>query len=469
MKKMKKKIHFLLFIVFLCNMYLYAARNSNDSLAKITIKAKDYKNKCIFFYLYPTNNPSVNIDSNGYGEIQVPLKKTMFLGFGTKDSIFFNLLLEPGYDVTYLIDNGNVKIYGNGSHPNKYLLKVQNSLNNISNTIKKIDDTDVFIDFMNSSDIQLNNYHKKFTDSIQLSPHIAYILKKCINAKLLLEKQTFLFAVDAKYIDSLDLENKLNLINNEIFKDSILFNTACLHFSDFLRYNFDRTIGRNKIYIKCPNPNVYPILKFHEIYKSDKYSEKIKEYLFYANLSEDLSIFGINSTIENLIVVFNQLYPKSKYNFYLKRDLENLKNLSKANIAPNFEGKTPTGKLISLKDFKGKVLFIDVWATWCTPCVKELPYTHKLKEYFKSNNQVEILYISIDSEIGRWKSFLKKNKQLDGIHININDSIFSNSYKITGIPRYILIDKQGKFIDAFCSKPSNGEIEDKIKKALLSN
>jgi thiol-disulfide isomerase/thioredoxin len=466
---MKKKIYLLLFIVFSCNMFLCAARNSNDSLAKITIKAKKYKNKCIFFYYYHTNNPSVTLDSNGYGEIQVSVKKTMFLSFGTKDSLYFNLLLEPGYDITYLIDNGNVKIYGNGSHPNNYLLKVKNSLNNISKTIKKIDDTDVFIDFMNSSDIQLNNFHKKFTDSIQLSPKIAFILKKCIDANMLLEKQTFLFAVDAKHIDSLDLESKLNLINNEIFSDTTLFNTACLHFLDFLRYNFDRTIGRNKIYIKCPNSNVYPILKFHEIYRSSKYSEKIKEYLFYTNLAEDLSVFGINSTIENLIEVFHQLYPESKSYAFLIRDMAKLKNLSKANIAPSFEGKTCTGKLISLKDFKGKVLFIDVWATWCTPCVKELPYTHKLKEYFKSNNQVEILYVSIDSEIGRWKSFLEKNKQLDGLHINIDDPTFSESYKITGIPRYILIDKQGKIIDAFCSKPSNGEMEEIISKALLVN
>lgn len=466
---MKKKIHLLLFIVFLCNMNLCAAGNFNDSVAKITIKAKDYKNKCIFFYYYHANNPSVTLDSNGYGEIQVPVKKTMFLNFGTSDSIFFNLLLEPGYDITYLIDNGNLKTYGNGSHPNNYLLKVQGLFSNISKTIKKIDDTDIFIDLMNSSNIQLNQFHKNFTDSIQLQPNISYILKKCVDSKLLLEKQTFLFAIDGKFIDSLNLENKLNLINNEIFSDSIFFNTGFPDFLDFLRFNFDRTIARNKIFIKCSDLNVYPILVFHEIYKSDKYCEKIKEFLFYTNLSFDLAFFGNNSTVENLIEVFHQLYPESKYNAFLKKEGEKLKNLDKANTAPGFEGKTPTGKLISLKDFKGKILLIDVWATWCRPCKEELPYTHKIQEYFKSNNEVQVLYISIDSQIERWQSFLKKNIQFNGLHININDTTFSNSYKITGIPRYILIDKQGKFIDAFCPKPSNGEIEDKIRKALLSN
>jgi len=86
---MEKKIHLLLFIVFLCNLYLCANKTNNDSLAKITIVAKDYKNKCILFYLKNDNNPSVILDSNGYGEIQVPVKNAMFLNFGTKDSIFF--------------------------------------------------------------------------------------------------------------------------------------------------------------------------------------------------------------------------------------------------------------------------------------------------------------------------------------------------------------------------------------------
>ena len=466
---MEKKIHLLLFIVFLCNIYLCAHKTNNDSLAKITIVAKDYKNKCILFYLKNDNNPSVILDSNGYGEIQVPVKNAMFLNFGTKDSIFFNLLLEPGYDITYLIDNGNLKTHGNGSHPNNYLLKVQGLFSNISKTIKKIDDTGVFIDLMNTSEIQLNQFHKNFTDSIQLKPNISYILKKSIDAKLLLVKQKFLFSIDSKIRDSLNLENKLNLINNVIFSDSILFGSGCTDFFNFLIYNFDRTIGRNNIYTKCPNPYVYPILNFHEIYKSNKYSEKIKEFLFYANLSGDLAVFGINSTIENLIEVFHQLYPESKFYALLIRDMAKLKNLSKADIAPVFKGKTPNGQLISLNDFKGKVLLIDVWATWCGPCKEELPYTHKIQEYFKSNKLVQVLYISIDSQEERWKSYLKKNKHLDGLHINIDDSDFSSSYKITGIPRYILIDRNGLIIDAFCDKPSNGKVEDKIKIALLNN
>ncbi|MFO0477170.1 MAG: TlpA family protein disulfide reductase [Bacteroidota bacterium] len=465
---MKKKIH-LLFIFFLSTMCLCAESNFNDSLAKITIKAKDYKNKCIFFYYSQTNNPFVTLDSTGYGEILVPIKETEFLNFGTSDSIFFNLLLEPGNDITYLIENSNIKILGKGSLQNNYLLNVKRILSNISKAIEKIDDTDVFIDFMNTSDIQLNQFHKNFTDSIKLPIHIAYILKKCIESKLLLEKQKFLFSIEGKYIDSLDLENKLNLINNEIFADSVLFKTGYTDFLSFLTYNFDRTIIRNKTFINCPNPNVYPILVFNEISKSHKYSEKIKEFLLFSNLSFDLSYFGINSTIENLIEVFHQLYPDAKFNAYLKRDLEKLKKLSKANIAPSFKGKTPTGKLVSLEDYKGKVLFIDVWATWCGPCKEELPFTHKIQEYYKFNNQVQILYISIDSEINRWQAFLIKNKKLNGNHININDSLFINSYKITGIPRYILIDKQGLIIDAFCSKPSSGEIEDKIRKALLNN
>ncbi len=459
----------LLVLFFGFHLNLFSVVNFNDSLSKITIIAKDYKNKCIFFYLSSTNNPSVTLNSDGYGEIEIPIKQTLFVGIGTQDSIFFNLLLEPRYDITYLINNGNTTIQGNGCHPNNYLLNIKSMFNTITKASKKIEDADVFIDYVKTCDSKLNQFHKKFTDSIQLQPHILYILKKSTEAKLLLAKQKFLSKIDGNSIDSLNLENKLNLINNEIFRDSVLINVDCLDFLSFLMYNFDRTIGRNKIYTNCPNPNVYPILAFSEVFRSNKYSEVNKEFLSYCSLNSDLYDFGINPTVENLIEVFHQYYPKSKYNAFLKKDVEKFKNLTNNNEAPIFKGKTPNGKLVSLSDFKGKVVFIDVWATWCGPCKKELPYTHQVQEYFKSNKQVQVLYISIDSEIDWWKQYLKKNKQFDGLHINIDDSDFSSSYKITGVPRYILIDKNGLIIDAFCDKPSNGKVEEKINKALLVN
>jgi thiol-disulfide isomerase/thioredoxin len=325
-------------------------------------------------------------------------------------------------------------------------------------SIKVVIDTNVLLKTLNRNNFEFFIYNSFIEQKFDW----------IVSNEILIEYEEVLTSFYSVKTSNLVLEILCNA-NNVIFSDSILFGSGCTDFFNFLIYNFDRTIGRNNIYTKCPNPYVYPILNFHEIYKSNKYSEKIKEFLFYANLSGDLAVFGINSTIENLIEVFHQLYPESKFYALLIRDMAKLKNLSKADIAPVFKGKTPNGQLISLNDFKGKVLLIDVWATWCGPCKEELPYTHKIQEYFKSNKLVQVLYISIDSQEERWKSYLKKNKHLDGLHINIDDSDFRSSYKITGIPRYILIDRNGLIIDAFCDKPSNGKVEDKIKTALLNN
>ena len=68
-----------------------------------------------------------------------------------------------------------------------------------------------------------------------------------------------------------------------------------------------------------------------------------------------------------------------------------------ATIAPDFSGRTLEGKLISLKDFKGKVVYVDVWATWCGPCVEEIPYAKKLQGTFQED-KVIFLNVSVDRE-----------------------------------------------------------------------
>lgn len=123
-------------------------------------------------------------------------------------------------------------------------------------------------------------------------------------------------------------------------------------------------------------------------------------------------------------------------------------------MAPDFEMEDEYGKIVKLSDFRGKIVFIDVWATWCGGCVAGLPAFIALKEQYKDRKDVVFLTISDDGveAKSRWLDFLKEKKYsgvMPHLLINSEKDRFTEDYCITGIPRYILIDKEGKIVNAW--------------------
>ncbi|MDR2282883.1 MAG: TlpA family protein disulfide reductase [Sphingobacterium sp.] len=112
------------------------------------------------------------------------------------------------------------------------------------------------------------------------------------------------------------------------------------------------------------------------------------------------------------------------------------------------------GKKVSLDDLKGKLVLLDMWATWCGPCRAEEPHWEKLNEEYK-DKAVAFVGISTDQDKPKWESYVKE-KSLKGIQLHAGPgNELSNAYKVTGIPRYILIDKAGNLITADSPRPSD--------------
>jgi len=109
---------------------------------------------------------------------------------------------------------------------------------------------------------------------------------------------------------------------------------------------------------------------------------------------------------------------------------------------PNFTFPDINGKEISLSDHRGKVVLVNVWATWCPPCRQEMPSMQSLYEKFKGEN-FEILAVSIDSE-GRAAvaPFMRKMNLTFPALLDPGETIRS-LYGITGVPESFIIDKQG--------------------------
>lgn len=138
-------------------------------------------------------------------------------------------------------------------------------------------------------------------------------------------------------------------------------------------------------------------------------------------------------------------------------------------LSPSFEYDNYKGGKTKLEDFRGKYVYIDVWATWCGPCRAEIPFLKKLEEKYHEKNIVFVsLSIDQQKDVEKWKKFIK-DKELGGVQVfadNDWNSQFVKDYNITGIPRFILIDPNGNIVKADAPRPSSPTIESEFD-ALL--
>ncbi|OYU96843.1 MAG: hypothetical protein CFE21_00720 [Bacteroidetes bacterium B1(2017)] len=164
--------------------------------------------------------------------------------------------------------------------------------------------------------------------------------------------------------------------------------------------------------------------------------------------------------------VKNELSNQPGYLFLEERYKDKLPFAPGAEAFP-FTLRSIDGKQVSLSDFKGKVVYLDFWASWCGPCKREIPAAEELKKYF-AGKDVVFLNISIDEDENKWKESAK-GLEISGIHLlanSQNNPKVLDAYKISTIPAYYLIGKDGKFISAPAARPSNGIIFQQIENGL---
>lgn len=136
--------------------------------------------------------------------------------------------------------------------------------------------------------------------------------------------------------------------------------------------------------------------------------------------------------------------------------------------SPKLEAVDVDGRVWTLDDFRGKYVFIDMWATWCAPCRREMPYLKALEEKFHG---AEIVFVglSTDKDKSKWEEMVRGGS-LSGVQLHLGpQSAFQKAYNVEGIPHFILLDKEGKIISNNMSKPSAPDTGSVLESMISKN
>jgi len=200
----------------------------------------------------------------------------------------------------------------------------------------------------------------------------------------------------------------------------------------------------------------------------DKGMEKlktIKSEIIRSELTKNM-LYELNLSAQDIDKIYKGIMANSidsTFNEELTQKYKILKKIVKGSPSPTFNYENINGGKTSLESLKGKFVYIDVWATWCGPCIAEIPALKKVEKEYHGKN-IEFVSISIDDkkDLEKWKKMVA-DKELKGVQLFADNdwkSDFIKNFAIDGIPRFILIDTEGKIINADAPRPSDAKLKE---------
>lgn len=248
-----------------------------------------------------------------------------------------------------------------------------------------------------------------------------------------------------------------DLNNEDLFKNS-------KYYRDMITYRMDYLVNlpENKT-LKDSIKNEYLIkLRLVNNLIKNPYVNEYHNYIY--------SNGGINRTKDSVQVtdIYKSFIVKAKNPAYIndvEKSYQNFKGRATKSVAPDFNYPNEDGKMVSLKSLKGKYVYIDIWATWCVPCIAEIPALKKLEEQYRGKN-IQFVSISVDniSDKMKWVNYVKENN-LQGLQLMADNSInsaFMKTFAVSTIPRFLLIGPDGAIIDNDAKRPTDVELVKKL-------
>jgi peroxiredoxin len=261
-----------------------------------------------------------------------------------------------------------------------------------------------------------------------------------------------------KYAPALS-ENYYDFLKSTQIKDEMALNSP--NYLRFISNYADHEIGKLKALDSTSDVNV-----LKQKYIDEHFTGVIKEHLYnewiYRTLTSNNDAILGKRLLESYKTFSKDLYWLNM----LEQKILKAETLAPGKPAPEFTFHDTKGENVSLKDFRGKVVYLDIWATWCGPCLMEIPAALKLHEEMKGKDIV-FLSVSVDNDEKAWKKMVK-SKKLPGVQLISTggfQSEIAKLYNVKGIPSYFIIGKDGLIVDNDAERPS-GNVKQDLEKLL---
>ena len=263
---------------------------------------------------------------------------------------------------------------------------------------------------------------------------------------------------DGREATSLFLRNGFDIqvtLDTKLFDETVKYSGEGAENSNFLA---EKTLLEEKLF------DLDALIAMDSVSREVEFQSIEKNLKDFHEAATDVDTMVINNSMKRIDGTL-QAYKR-----YLDADLALKRELPGGAVSPSFENyENFNGETTSLKDLEGKYVYLDIWATWCGPCIAEIPALKKLEKNYHDKN-ISFVSISIDDAKrhggsaekahASWKKMVGE-EELGGIQLFAPDgwqSEFIKAYQIYGIPRFILVDPEGKIVSASAPRPSSEQL-----------
>ena len=402
-----------------------------------------------------TFEKTLNISEDGTFIDTLTVNGNSYVLYDGKNPVFMHL--EPGYNLNVSYDatdfDNTLSITGKGSEINNYMFS------------KRKNDRELFGNSKETYSLDEQEYKEKISkikdtqlallESFEGIPE-DYLEKEKRNLNYsYLYKLNVYKAAHRYFTKQMDFEPSEDFLND--LEGIDYSNSADFEFSNDYK-NLVTSHYRNLASTLATEDSIDNDIAFI------KTASTIEEDAIKNGLLFDFANRGITYTkdLDEFYKSFMASSTHQENNDIITEKYNSLQALNAGKPSPQFVNyENYKGGNTSLTDLKGKYVYIYVWATWCAPCLGEIPSLKKVEKQFHDNN-IEFVSISIDKlpDHGKWKTMIEE-KELGGIQLFADNdwkSEFVTDYQIEGIPRFILIDPDGNIVDANAPRPSNSKL-----------
>ncbi|UKJ07005.1 TlpA family protein disulfide reductase [Solitalea lacus] len=398
-----------------------------------------------FQYLLPPSSDRMIVpDANGNFSLKFKATAPNYYRLGRNA-----LYLSPGDDLTVLIDKGDPRkasFEGKGAAANNYMKNTPfpkgGSFIEAGRQVK--DSPAATIAAVEEKALQRTQQLASLTS-------VSAEFRRLENARIKAD------LINSLYVGESYSIGKLKLKNEEAKKFSEAYNKAILpKVKEYAKGFTDASLMKLVVYRDIAEEIVKEGGKPYDV-------QVIKDWYLASEMVGKMQKLGNKQQLASFKTKLSEITTPA-YKNAADKMLRQLMAFGKGDTAVDFTAIDLAGNKVNLSSLKGKVIYVDLWATWCGPCMQEMPHFENLKAQYKDNPAVVFVSLSIDDSEDLWKKSVE-NRNADGCQWLINRSKLQ-AYNIVGIPRTLLIDKDFKIVDMDAPMPSEKEVTKAIDELL---